>query len=240
LSDPASRTWGKADLHIHSDHSDGLPSIPEILDHVAEDTDLDVIAITDHNTLEGALFAKSLEALYDFDIVVGEEVSSTAGHILGLFLSEEIPPGLSAEATLERIEDQGGVAIIPHPFANRAFGPFGLKSIGDAIEGLDFHGLETYNSSPYLLWANRVAARAWDAGSGVAAVGGSDSHVLRAIGTGYTLFPGTTAPELREALDQATTRAAAGGGQVAVALRYMTRWPRIRRLQAWNWERCKP
>jgi predicted metal-dependent phosphoesterase TrpH len=233
-------TWGKADLHIHSDHSDGLPSIPEILDHVAEKTDLDVIAVTDHNTLEGALFAKSLQGLYDFEIVVGEEISSTAGHILGLFLSDGIPPGLSARETLDRIEEQDGVAIIPHPFANRAFGPFGLKSIGDAVEGLDFQGLETINSSPYLVWANRVAARAWDAGSGIAAVGGSDAHVLRAVGTGYTLFPGRTAQDLRSALGDATTRAAAGGGQIAVALRYMARWPRIRRLQAWNWERCKP
>ena len=85
-----------------------------------------------------------------------------------------------------------------------------------------------------------MAARAWDDGSGIAAVGGSDSHILRAIGTGYTLFPGRTAQDLRRAIEGATTRAAAGGGQVAVALRYMTRWPSIRRLQAWNWERCKP
>ena len=232
-------TWSKADLHIHSDHSDGLASVPEIMDYVHEKTDLSVIAITDHNTLEGARFAKSLESLYDFEVIVGEEVSSSAGHIIGLFLSEEIHPGMSASDTIAAIREQGGVAVIPHPFANRAFGPFGLKSVGDEIETLDFHALETYNASPYLIWANRIAARAFTDGAGIAAVGGSDAHVASAIGLGYTLFEGTTAADVRKSIEQRRTRACAGGGQVAVALRYMVRYPSIRRLQAWNWDRCK-
>src|SRR5450759_5200979 len=64
-------------LHIHSDRSDGLASIPQIMEHVATKTDLSVIAITDHNTIEGALFAKSLEELYPgLEVIVGEEVTS--------------------------------------------------------------------------------------------------------------------------------------------------------------------
>ncbi len=120
--------WSKADLHIHSDHSDGLASIPEIMDYVAEKTDLKVIAITDHNTIEGALFAKSLEDMYEFEVVIGEEVSSTSGHILGLFLTEPVPPRMSPIETIAAITEQDGLAIIPHPFANRAFGPFGLST----------------------------------------------------------------------------------------------------------------
>ena len=86
------QTWSKADLHIHSDMSDGLASIPEIMEHVATKTDLSVIAITDHNTIEGALFAKSLEELYPgLEVIVGEEVTSKSGHILGLFLTETVP-----------------------------------------------------------------------------------------------------------------------------------------------------
>ena len=235
-----SQTWSKADLHIHSDHSDGLPSVPEIMDHVQQKTDLSVIAITDHNTLEGALFAKSLEGLYDFEVIVGEEISSTAGHIIGLFLQEDIRPGMSAADTLASIREQDGIAVIPHPFANRAFGPFGLESVGDEIVELDFNALETVNSSPYLVWANRVAAKAHDDGAGAAAVGGSDSHVLRAIGTGYTLFAGSTAADLRSAIEAETTRACLGKGQAAVALHYFVRFRRIRKLQAWNWERCRP
>ena len=232
-------TWSKADLHIHSTHSDGLARIPEIMEHVQRHTDLSVIAITDHNTLEGARFAKALEDMYDFEVVVGEEISSKHGHILGLFLEEPIPPGLSALETVSRINEQDGVTIIPHPFANRAFGPFGLKSVGDALSDLAFNALEVYNSSPYLIRANRLAAKAFTGGQGVASTGGSDAHVLQAIGAGYTLFKGETAEDLRTSIDDLETRAEATKGGLSVAVRYMFRYPQIRRQQALNWRRCK-
>ena len=123
LSVIANEVWSKADLHIHSNHTDGPGKIPEIMEYVANKTDLKVIAITDHNTLEGALFAKYLSDLYGIEVVVAEEVSSKEGHILGLFLTEEIPPGMSAADTIG-INEQDGVAIIPHPFrAQGVFGP---------------------------------------------------------------------------------------------------------------------
>jgi len=231
--------WGRADLHIHSNHSDGLARIPEIMEYVANETELDVIAITDHNTIDGALFAKALEDMYDFEVVVGEEISSKSGHIIGLYLQEAIPAGLSAAETVSRINEQDGIAIIAHPFANRAFGPFGLESVGKAIHDVAFHALEVYNSSPYLIYANRLAAKAFAGGQGVAATGGSDAHVLKAIGNGYTLFRGSTADELRASINNLETRAQAGRGGLSVALRYAFRYPQIRRLQAWNWERCR-
>jgi len=156
-----SEVWSKADLHIHSNHSDVLAKIPEIMEYVAHRTDLAAIAITDHNTIEGALFARSLSDMYDFEVIIGEEISSKSGHIIGLWLQEAIPPNLSAAETVSRINEQGGVAIIAHPFANRAFGPFGLESVGQAIYDVAFHALEVYNSSPYLIYANRLAARAF-------------------------------------------------------------------------------
>ncbi|MHB1341941.1 MAG: PHP domain-containing protein [Coriobacteriia bacterium] len=231
--------WGKADLHIHSNHSDGLAKIPDIMEYVANETDLSVIAITDHNTIEGALFAQSLADMYDFEVVVGEEISSKSGHIIGLWLTEAVPPGLSAAETVARINEQGGVAIIAHPFANRAFGPFGLESVGKAIYDVAFHALEVYNSSPYLIYANRLAAKAFSGGQGIAATGGSDAHVLKAVGKGYTVFRGTTANELRTSIDNLETRAEAARGGLSVALKYAFLYPRIRRLQSWNWERCK-
>lgn len=231
--------WSKADLHIHSDHSDGLATIPEIMEHVATRTDLRVIAITDHNTIEGALFAQSLSELYGVEVVVGEEISSRSGHIIGLWLQEAVPPGLSAAETVARIQEQGGIAVIAHPFANRAFGPFGLESVGNAIREVAFHALEVYNSSPYLVRANRLAAKAFAGGQGIAATGGSDAHVLEAVGKGYTLFRGTTAADLRKSIENLETRAEAGRGGLSVALRYAFLYPKIRRMQAWNWDRCK-
>jgi predicted metal-dependent phosphoesterase TrpH len=224
--------WSKADLHIHTRHSDGLATVPEVLEYASRRTDLRVVAITDHNTLEGALLAKSIEHRC-------EEITSRWGHILGLFLTEEVPPGLSAADTISRIEAQGGVAIVAHPFANRAFGPFGLKSLGDRVSEVAFRAIEVYNSSPYLVHANRIAAKAFAGGHGWAATGGSDAHVLRAVGKGCTLFRGETAADLRASLDDLETRAVAGRGGMSIAIRYFFRYPQIRRLQALNSERCR-
>lgn len=233
-------TWSKADLHIHSRHSDGLARIPEIMEYVQHKTDMRVIAITDHNTIDGALFAKSLEDMYDFEVVVGEEVSSRSGHVIGLFLESPIPSGLSVVETLSRINEQDGVAIIPHPFSNRGvFGPFGVSHFGAAVGDMAFHALEVYNSMPFLVWANRMAARVLAGGQGIAAVGGSDAHVLHGVGQGYTVFRGSTAKDLRTSIDELETRAVAAPGGLNVALRYAFRLPQIRRQQAYNWERCK-
>jgi predicted metal-dependent phosphoesterase TrpH len=233
-------TWSKADLHIHSNHSDGLAKIPDIMEFVQHSTDLSVIAITDHNTIEGALFAQSISDMYDFEVIVGEEISSTCGHIIGLFLKEAVPRGLSPLETVSRINEQDGVAIVPHPFANRAFGPFGLQGLGQAMNDLAFNALEVFNASPYLMLANRLAAKTFTGGQGIAATGGSDAHVLKAIGLGYTAFRGSTAQDLRTSIENLETHAeAASKGHLALALRYMFRYPQIRRLQSWNWERCK-
>ena len=235
-----SEIWSRADIHIHSRHSDGLASIPEILNYVEAETDLKVIAITDHNTIEGAILAKSMEQEYGFEVIVGEEVSSRSGHIIGLFLEKPIRQDMSVTDTLAAIDDQGGIAVIPHPFSSRGvFGPFGRNAFGAAIGELAFHALEVYNSIPYLGWANRVASEMFAGGQGIAATGGSDAHVLKGIGTGCTVFRGTTAEDLRASVRRLETRAESNAGGLSMALRYAIRIPQIRRQQAWNWERCK-
>jgi len=232
-------TWSKADLHIHSDHSDGLASIPEIMEYVARQTDLSVIAITDHNTIEGALLAKSLSDSYDFDVVVGSEVSSSEGHILGLFLTEDVAAGMTPAETISAIEEQGGVAIIAHPFSSKGvFGPLGRNVFADAVNEGAFRALEVYNSLPFLVLANRVAARL-AGGHGIATTGGSDAHVLEAVGKGYTVFRGSSVDDLRQSIDNLETRAEAERGGLSLAMRYVWRYRAIRRMQAWNSERCK-
>lgn len=232
--------WSKADLHIHSNQSDGLPSPEEIVTYAATQTDLRVIAITDHNTIEGGLRgARAAEAYAHLDVIVGAEITSKWGHILGLFLTEDVPAGLSAAETIARINEQGGIAIIAHPFANKAFGPFGLKSLGQRIDEVAFQAMEVYNSSPYLIRANRLAAKAFALGQGVAATGGSDAHLLKAVGSGYTMFRGETAADLRRSVEELETYARAERGGMSIALRYMMRYPQIRRQQALNRDRCR-
>lgn len=234
-------TWSKADLHVHSTHSDGLATIPEILQHTQDHTDLSVIAITDHNTIEGALLAKSLESEYDVEVVVGEEISSAAGHIIGLFIEEHIPAGMSVAETIAAIDEQSGIAMIPHPFsAQGIFGPFGVKGFGAALNELAFQALEVYNSMPFLVYANRVAAKVFAGGQGIAATGGSDAHMIHGIGKGYTVFRGTTADDLRASIDALETRAETARGGLGIALRYAFQFPRIQRQREWNRDRCKP
>ena len=210
------------------------------MEYVQNKTDLKVIAITDHNTMEGALFAKELEELYDFQVIVGEEVSTKSGHVIGLFLEEEIPAGLSVTETISRINEQEGIAIIPHPFSNQGiFGPFGRSAFAAAINELAFHALEVYNSIPYLTWANSVAAKMFTGGQGIAATGGSDAHILEGIGTGYTVFRGTTAEDLRASIDRLETRAETGREGLNIAWRYAFKIPQIRRQRLWHAERCR-
>ena len=234
-----SDAWNKADLHIHSNESDGLASPAQIVEYAATRTDLRVIAVTDHNSIEGGLLAReAAERFPDLDVIVGAEVTSKWGHILGLFLTEDVPAQLSAAETIARITDQGGIAVIAHPFANRMFGPWGLSALGDRMSDVAFQAMEVYNSSPYLVRANRLAAKALLAGQGIAATGGSDAHVLKAVGTGYTLFRGETAADCRRSIEELETSAKAGKGGSSLALRYMFRYPQIRRQAALNHHRC--
>src|SRR5690348_11086510 len=108
---------GKADLHMHSTYSDGIGTIEQILNYVQRKTDLDVIAITDHDVIEGSLRARDLwsKGAYRFEFVVGEEVSTQDGHLLGLFIEKRIQPGLGLERSIDLIHEQGGLAVIAHP-----------------------------------------------------------------------------------------------------------------------------
>jgi len=194
--------WSKADIHIHTTYSDGMAGVREVLEQAAN-TDLQVVAITDHNTIAGALEARELtrQQRYPFELILGAEISTAIGHVLALFIEQPIAAGMSVEATLAAIHAQGGLAIVAHPYGKL------VHSIGRRI--LDncrgpqpiwrFDALETFNAS---LWDSRDndAAAAAAVSLGLPACGGSDAHSLPTIGLGYTLFPGRSAAELRAAI----------------------------------------
>ena len=109
----------KADLHVHSEYSpDSESSLVDIIEHCTA-KGINCIAITDHNEIAGAIELKNIAP---FTVIVGEEILSSSGEIIGLFLTEHIPAQLSAEETIRRIKDQGGLVLIPHPF-DRYFRP---------------------------------------------------------------------------------------------------------------------
>jgi hypothetical protein len=199
---------GRADLHIHTLASDGTAGAVEILEHVGRVGELDVIAITDHERIDAALAARALarDRGLPFEVVVGEEVTTLGGHLLGLWLERPVKPFRSLRSTIAAIHDQGGVAIPAHPLV-----PYPLCAQGFALRRLLADApevrpdaIEAFN--PTTLgrpWHARVVRFADE--TGLSKVGNSDAHSLDAIGVGWTTFPGRTAADLRAAIAAGTT-----------------------------------
>ena len=178
----------KADFHIHTKYS-YEPKIlkvfgararygPEAVFKKAKKIGLDVIAITDHDTMRSADIASKIAKKYrDIIYLKGEEITTTGGHLLGLGIEEEIPKGISPEEAVDRIKEQGGVAIAPHPFS-----PYGLKHL---IFKLPLDGIEVLNIWGSAFRSNRRAQMAF-LKLDLAEIGSSDAHSLSTIGKMYT------------------------------------------------------
>ncbi len=202
---------GKADMHLHTLYSDGTASVQAVLDHVEQHTDLDVVAITDHERIDGALRARELHAAgaYSFELVVGEEITTRRGHVLALFIHERIPALRPLPETLERIHDQGGIAVAAHPMAPLT-PSLGARSLLQAHRSTDprhrLDAVELFNPSAAGRARRDARDRMNDTVLQLAAVGNSDAHVLEGIGTAWTWFPGASAAEYRAAVEARTTR----------------------------------
>lgn len=194
----------RADIHVHTKYSGvgklGPLRFPESIadprDVVnnARSLGIDVLCITDHDSIEGALKASDYAAgLDDIEVVIGEEVSTADGELIGLFLTEKVEPGLSAEETIARIREQNGLVIAPHPFSLH------VPAVGERIFDLDLDGIETINAGHIDTYANRKAIEASSSGRW-ATLGGSDAHSLPTMGYAFTEFNGTGAEGLREAI----------------------------------------
>lgn len=206
---------GRADLHMHSTYSDGIGTIEQVLHYAQEHTNLDVIALTDHDVIDGSLRARDLWAKgnYRFDFIVGEEVSTKSGHLLGLFIEKRIPRGLSMEESIDLIHAQGGLAIVAHPL-NQIFRHSCPRAVLDRIkasESVWLDGIETWNASFCGIYANRVAMQSNREFYGWPELGNSDAHTLRAIGSGCTWFAGKSAGDVRASIEQGET---APGGRM--------------------------
>jgi predicted metal-dependent phosphoesterase TrpH len=203
---------GIADLHIHTHHSDGQDGPAEVVAWASR-IGLDVIAITDHDQIDGALIAASIARREPGSpqVIVGEEVSSLDGHILALFIDRLVAPDMSAAETVTAIHEQGGLAVAAHPYwRNSSTDHKGrVYGLGDRIAELDFDAVEVINGgfTPSMIGANRRAG--WVAEAlGRTPIGGSDAHVKHALGWGHTRFEGRTARDLRRSIEAGRTQAA--------------------------------
>ncbi len=188
----ADRAWIVADLHMHTSWShDCSIEVDELLDH-AEAEGLGAIAVTDHNVFGGALEAVERSRQRDLIVIPGEEVKTDGqGEVIGLFLREEIPRGLSFADTLAAIREQGGLVYLPHPFDR-------MHAIPDPVTLHRHLGeidvFEVYNARLLFEAYNDEAvrfARKYNLVPGA----GSDAHVLPGVGTGALRMRSFTGPE---------------------------------------------
>jgi predicted metal-dependent phosphoesterase TrpH len=197
----------RVDLHLHSHFShDGQSSLDELIQRCAE-CGLDRIALTDHNTVEGALaLAKMAPVL----AIIGEEAKTREGEVIGLFITGRIPPYLPPEEAMDMIHGMGGLTYLPHPLdRNRAH--FRGERLVELADRIDI--IETYNS-----WcepaSNQAAAR-FAADLGKVTATGSDAHSASELGRSWMEIEDYTSPQdflekLRDARHVVTSSSGTG------------------------------
>jgi glycosyltransferase involved in cell wall biosynthesis len=168
------------DLHMHTDHSHDCATPVEVLLATAREQGLGAIAVTDHNEISGALAAREMAEAAGVKVIVGEEVKTASqGEVIGLFLQEKIPRGLTLAQTVTEIKRQGGLVYVPHPFDR-------LHSVPDYEHLLtildDVDAIEVFNPRVAIGAFNEEAVR-FAAKYRIVAGAGSDSHVAQGLGS---------------------------------------------------------
>jgi predicted metal-dependent phosphoesterase TrpH len=171
----------EVDLHMHTDHSPDCATPVEVLLETARDRGLGAIAITDHNEVSGALEARRIAAeMGDIKVIVAEEVKTAEqGEVIGLFLEEKIPRGLTMAETIAEIRRQGGLVYVPHPF-DRFHSVPDYEHLLDIVEEIDV--LEVFNPRVALTAFNEEAER-FARKYRIVPGAGSDSHVAQGLGS---------------------------------------------------------
>ena len=177
----------RVDMHMHTMWSGDATTTPDELREAVAESGIDVLCITDHATINGAV---ELGDSLGCRVVVGEEVRTGAGEMIGLFLTDRLPFGISPAAAVETIRGQGGVIYVPHPFD-----PMRHCLDEDVLEGLAADGgldaVEALNAKVSLSHLNRRAAEFAER-HGLLAGAGSDAHEPSAIGAAYVEMPDFT------------------------------------------------
>jgi PHP domain/Glycosyltransferase Family 4 len=176
----AGRPLIEVDLHMHTDHSHDCATPVEVLLATARAQGLGAIAVTDHNEISGALEARAQAQEAGVKVIIGEEVKTDGqGEVIGLFIEEKIPHGLSMRETVAEIRRQGGLVYVPHPFDRMHSVPDYEHLLG-ILEDVD--AIEVFNPRVAIGAFNEEAAR-FAAKYRIAAGAGSDSHVAQGLGS---------------------------------------------------------
>ncbi len=209
----------KADLHIHTKYSSDCNTPLEKIINRCLKIGINCIAISDHGTAEGAL---KMQSLAPFKVIVAEEILTPHGEIMGMFLKETIPSGLSVEQTISQIRTQGGLVCVPHPFD--IFRPSALDSgiIEEIADQIDI--VEVFNSRAPLPQAS-IKAQTFADKYGIAKSAGSDAHTPREIGNAYVEMPEFNG---RDDFLQALRTGKVVGHRTSPLIHFVTSWTKLK------------
>ena len=199
---------GRADLHVHSSWSDGAQE-PETIVRAAAGR-VDGVAITDHDEIQGALRARAFARAHPelrVEVVVGAEISTLNGHLLGLYLEAPVEPGRPAAETIARVHGQGGLAVAAHPFHPYRGGARGHRTLASLLPDLPVDAIEVVNNAGVWSWLYNAWAATRNVEWLFPVTAGSDAHDVWYLGSAVTRFPGRDAQALRRALLAGRTRA---------------------------------
>jgi predicted metal-dependent phosphoesterase TrpH len=210
----------QVDLHVHTCYSaDALTSVEEVIATVLRRT-LGGIAVTDHNSIAGAL---ELQRVAPFPVIVGEEVMTSEGEIVGLFLQESVQPGLTPEQTIARIREQGGIVYVPHPFDAYRDSTLCEKALMDVIDDVD--ALEVLNAR-VTLPAHNERARSLAQTRHLLSCGGSDAHTPFEIGQAYVeMLPFAD----KDAFQRSLATGRVGGGLSLPHVHLFSTWAKLQK-----------
>lgn len=210
----------KADLHIHTRYSMDCQTPLEKIIERCQELGINCIAIADHGTAEGAL---EMQKIAPFKIIVAEEILTTEGEIMGMFLKETIPSGITPEEAVKRIREQDGLVNIPHPFETIRGSALKDAVIEEIASDIDL--MEVFNSrSPFP--ANSNKARAFAEKYGIPGSAGSDAHTVNEIGNAYVEMPEfNNKDEFLKALAQGRIQ----GKRSGLRVHFYSTWARLKK-----------
>ena len=210
----------KADLHIHSEYSGDCNMPLEKIVSRCQEVGINCIAICDHGTAEGALRMREISP---FPVIVAEEILTPHGEIMGMFLEETIPSGLSVEQTISRIRAQGGLVCIPHPFDIFRHSALRSNIIEEIAEQIDI--VEVLNSR-YILGRSSAKALAFALKYGIAQSAGSDAHTHYEIGNAYVEMPEFNG---RDDFLKALEKGKISGHRTTPLIHFASAWARLKK-----------
>ena len=188
----------KVDLHVHTEYSKDCRLKLEEIARIVSAGKIDAVAITDHNEIEGAI---RLREMASFPVIVGEEISTAGGEIIGLFLEKKIEPGLSPLETVLRVRAQEGLVMIPHPFDRLRASAINRVLLMNILENIDI--IEVFNARN-IFQADNDLASDLAASEGLLRAAGSDAHTRQEIGNAYVeMEPFTNAKDFVRNLQSA-------------------------------------